>query len=220
VPEDASKPLRRFLNPTERVSEILFALVMVLTMTCSFSVGGAGQTEVRQMLIGALGCNLAWGVIDAIIYLMACFSARGQGVMALRAVRAAVDPAVAHGVIAEAMPPLLASVTSPTELEAMRLRLNQLPDPPDKPRLTKDDWLGGLGVFLLVLLATLPVVLPFVFVNQARRALRISNVIAIVMLFLAGYVFGRHARHRPWRMALGMVLAGGAMVAMTIALGG
>jgi len=220
VPEAVSKPLKRFLNPTERVSEILFALVMVLTVTCSFSVGGAGQTEVRQMLIGALGCNLAWGLIDAVIYLMACFSARGQGVIALRAVRAAVDPAAAHDVIAGAMPPLLASVTSPTELEAMRLRLNRLPEPPRRPQLTKQDWLGGLGVFLLVLLTTFPVVLPFVVVNQARRALRISNAIAIVMLFLAGYVFGRHVGHHPWRMACGMVLVGAAMVGLTIAFGG
>jgi len=221
VPEDMSKPFKRLLNPTERVSEILFGLVMVLTMTCSFSIGGAGQTEVRQMLIGALGCNLAWGIIDAIMYLMACFSARGQGVVALRAVRNAAIPSQAYAIIADAMPPLLASVTSPAELEAVRQRLTQLPEPPERPQLTKDDWLAGLGVFLLVVLATLPVVLPFAFVKQApARALRISNGIAIGMLFLAGYLFGRHAGHHPWRMAVAMVLVGSAMVGMTIVLGG
>jgi VIT family protein len=220
VAEDTSKPSKRLLNPTERVSEILFGLVMVLTITCSFSVGSAGQTEVRQMLIGALGCNLAWGIIDAIMYLMTCFSERGQGIIALRAVRNAAVPSQAYAVIADAMPPLLASVTSPAEFEAVRQRLNQLPEPPESPRLTREDWLRGLGVFLLVLAATLPVVLPFVFVNEARHALRISNGIAIVLLFLAGYIFGRHAGHHPWRMGGAMVLVGCAMVGMTIALGG
>ena len=63
----------------ERVAEILFGLIMVLTITCSFSVATAGSLEVHQMHVGALGCNVAWGVIDAIMYLMACFSAHGPG---------------------------------------------------------------------------------------------------------------------------------------------
>jgi hypothetical protein len=44
----------------------------------SNSVAGAGRTEVREMLIGVFGCSLAWGMIDAAMYLMACFSERGQ----------------------------------------------------------------------------------------------------------------------------------------------
>ena len=63
----------------ERLSEILFGLIMVLTFTCSFSVIRAGHEEVREMLIGALGCNLAWGIIDAVFYLMSRLSEQGQG---------------------------------------------------------------------------------------------------------------------------------------------
>ena len=101
----------------------------------------------------------------------------------------------------------------------MRLRLNQL-EPPDRVRLRKDDWLAGVGVFLLVFTATLPVVLPFAVFNEPARALRISNGIAIVMLFITGYAFGRHAGHRPWMMALAMVVLGIVLVGTTIALGG
>ncbi|HMK21468.1 MAG TPA: VIT1/CCC1 transporter family protein [Terriglobales bacterium] len=220
MPEDSTKPSRRILNPMERVSEILFGLIMVLTITCSFSIGEAGQGDVRNMLIGALGCNLAWGFIDAVMYWMACFSTHGQGILALRAVRAAAGPDEADHIIARAMPPLLASVVSPAQFESMRKMLAQLPEPPERPRLTKEDWLGGVGVFLLVVFATLPVVLPFALVSDARRALRISNGIAIVMLFLTGYIFGRYAGHRPWRMGLLMVVLGSAMVGITIALGG
>jgi len=220
VPEDCGTSSKRILNPMERVAEILFGLIMVLTITCSFSIGEAGQGDVRNMLIGALGCNLAWGFIDAVMYWMACFSTRGQGILALRAVRSAAGPEEAHHIIAGAMPPLLASVVSPAQFESMRQKLTQLTEPPERPRLTKQDWLGGVGVFLLVLLATLPVVLPFAVVREGRRALRISNAIAIVMLFLSGYVFGRYAGHSPWRMGLLMVIVGSAMVGITIALGG
>ena len=220
TPENPEKPAKRVLDPIERILEVLFGLIMVMTVTCSFSVAGSGHADVRNMLIGALGCNLAWGTIDGVMYLMSCFSARGRSILALRAARAAVDPVLARGVIADWMPPLFASVLSPSQFEQMRLQLMELPEPPSRPHLVKDDWLGALGVFLLVLLATLPVVLPFVFFRQPMLALRISNVVAVAMLFLTGYAFGRQAGFHPWGMALTMVLVGGAMVGLTIALGG
>jgi len=218
--ENLTNPSERLLDPMERISEVLFGLIMVLTFTCSFSVAEAGREEVRSMLIGALGCNLAWGIIDAVFYLMGSFSAQGRGILQLRAVRTFADPNDAHRVIADALPPLLASVLSPAELEVMRLKLNQLPEPPARPRLSRDDWLGALGVFLIVSVSTLPVVLPFIFMGGPRLALRTSNAIAVAMLFLVGYRFGHYAGHRPWRMGLAMVILGSIMVGITISLGG
>lgn len=220
MPEEPSKPLKRGLNPIERISEILFGLVMVLTITCSFSVGGGGRTEVHQMLIGALGCNVAWGAIDAVLYWLACLNTHGQGIIALRAVRDLSNPDRAHQVIAEALPPVLASVTSPAELEVIRQKLLKLPEPPDRPQPTKEEWLAGLGVFLLVVVSTLPVVLPFIFIHDPSRALRISNGIAVLLLFLMGYIYGYHTGYRPLRSGLIMTIIGCAMVGLTIALGG
>jgi hypothetical protein len=218
--ENLTNPSERFLDPMERVSEVLFGLIMVLTFTCSFSVAGAGREDVRSMLIGALGCNLAWGIIDAVFYLMGSFSTQGQKILQLKAVRSFSDPSAAHRVIAGALPPLVASILSPAELETMRQRLNLLPEPPVSPRLSRNDWLGALGVFLIVFLSTFPVVLPFIFIRDPRSALRTSNAIAVVLLFLTGYRFGHHAGHRPWRMGFAMVILGSAMVGITIFLGG
>src|SRR5215831_4936493 len=125
------------------------------------------------MLIGALGCNVAWGAIDAVLYWLACFHAHGQKIIALRAARDSENPERAYRVIADALPPLLASVTTPAEFEVIRQKLQTLPEPPNRPHLTREEWLGGLGVFLLVVLATLPVVMPFVFIHDPHRALRI-----------------------------------------------
>ena len=63
------EPSKRLLDPIDRVSEVLFGLIMVLTFTGSLSVAESGREDVRTMLIGALGCNIAWGVIDAMLYL-------------------------------------------------------------------------------------------------------------------------------------------------------
>lgn len=208
------------LDPMERVSEVLFGLIMVLTFTCSLSVADADQQEVHTMLVGALGCNLAWGIVDAVFYLMGCFSAQGRGIVQLRAVRTLLDPSAAHQVIASALPPRIASVLSPTELEGIRQRLNQLPEPPKRPRLSRNHWLGALGVFVIVFVSTLPVVLPFTVMSDRRLALRISNAIAVGLLFFAGYRIGHYTGQYPWRMGLAMVILGSSLVGLTISLGG
>ena len=220
MPDGSIKSRKRLLDPMERISEVLFGLIMVLSFTCSFSVVDAGRSDVRKMLIAALGCNLAWGIIDAVFYLMGCLSEHGHNILALRAVRRAADSAEAHRIIADALPPSLASVLPEAEFAAMRETLIRLPEPPAHPRLGKHDWLAALGVFLVVFLSTFPVVTPFIFIHEARLALRVSNGIAIAMLFMSGYAFGRYSGFRPIRVGLVMVVVGIAMVAMTMALGG
>src|SRR5580765_4150624 len=151
---EAVKSSKRVLDPIDRVSEVLFGLIMVLTFTGSLSVAEAGRDDIRTMLIGALGCNFAWGIIDGVLYLMGSLAEKGRGLKTLRAVRAAADPPKAHRLIASALPPLLASVLQPAEFETMRQRLTQLPEPPERASLKRGDWWGPLGVFLLVFLAT------------------------------------------------------------------
>jgi hypothetical protein len=218
--DDPIKPSKRVLDPIDRVQEVLFGLIMVLTFTGSLSVAESGRDDVRVMLIGALGCNLAWGIIDAVLYLMGGLAEKGRGLVTLRAVRKATDPEQAQRLIADALPPVVASVLEPADLESMRQRLTQQPEPPQRARLNKNDWLGALGVFLLVFVATFPVVIPFMFTHDIQRAMRVSNAIAIVLLFLAGYAFGRMTGRRPWVVGVSMVVLGCALVAMTMALGG
>jgi hypothetical protein len=214
------KSSRRVLSPIDRVSEVLFGLIMVLTFTGSLSVAEAGRLEIRTMIIGALGCNLAWGIIDGVLYLMASIAEQGKGLIALHSVRKATDPHQAQQIIADALPPLIASILQPMELEAMHQRLKELAEPDDRARLSSDDWRGFLGVFLLVFLSTFPVVIPFLLMKDALLALRVSNAIAIGMLFLTGYAFGRITGRRPWVRGIAMVVLGCILVGITIALGG
>ena len=219
-PTSTKEKSRRVLAPIERFSEILFGLIMVLTFTGSLSAAASGRTEVRTMLIGALGCNLAWGIIDAIFYLLNTLAERGHSIVALRRLRTTADPAEAHAVIAEELPPGVVSVLRPEELETLRQRLTALPEPPARIPFHRDDFRGALAVFLLVFLSTFPVAIPFLVMSDAMRALRISNAIAIVLLFLGGYNLAKYSGSRPWRLGLVMVGIGCALVALTIAVGG
>lgn len=210
----------RILEPGERSAEVLFALIMTLTFTGTLSVVDAGRDDVRTMLIGALGCNLAWGIIDGIMYLMSRQSERRGNLMTLHAVRASSDSAQAHALIAGALPPLVASVLRPDELESIRLRLTALPDPPQSVAPTRRDWLGALAVCLLVFVTTLPLALPFLFMHSVLPAMRVSNAVALVMLFLTGVIYARSVHRPAWLVGSLMVVLGCVLVALTIALGG
>ena len=210
----------RVLNPLERFSEIVFGLIMVLSFTCAFSVAEAGREDVRAMFIGAIGCNLAWGIIDAAFYLIGCLTERGRIASILRIVQQRPESERAQQIIADAMPSAVADALQPADFERIHVHLKQLPPPPPHPGLTGENWRGALGVFLLVFLSTFPVVVPFIFMHDARLALRISNVVAIVLLFGAGHMLARYAGLRRALTGLAMVAIGSALVALTIALGG
>jgi VIT1/CCC1 family predicted Fe2+/Mn2+ transporter len=218
--ETTANPISRVLDPMERISEVLFGVIMALTFTLTLGLATADNIKIRTMLIAALGCNLAWGIIDAGVYLLARLDDQGRKIAILRAMRAATDLDAAQHIIADVLPPLLASALRPEQLELMRQRVRQLPEPPGHPGLTKRDWLGALAVCLLSFLSTFPIVIPFVLIGDARLALRASNAVAIAMLFVCGYAFGRRAGIRPWTAGLAMVGAASAFVGVAIVLGG
>ena len=211
---------RRLLDPVERVSEVLFGLIMALSFTCSISAAEAGRADVREVMVGAIGCNIAWGVIDAVIYLMTSLTERARGIAMLQAVHRTSNAGDAHSIIVESLPPVVAVTLGVDDLEKIRRQLTRVEAPPSSPRLGMNDYLAAAGVFLLVFLSTFPVVVPFIFVSDTITALRLSNVVALVMLFFAGHALGRYAQYRPVRMGMAMMFIGTALVAITIALGG
>ena len=208
------------LHPADRIAEVLFGLIMVLTFTGSLGVAEAGRDDIRTMLIGALGCNFAWGIIDGVLYLMDSLAQKGSALRTYITVREAGDPRHAHRLIADALPPLIASVLEPADLERLRERLRALPEPPRRARLDSDDWLGAIGVFLLVFLSTFPVAVPFIFIENATTAMRMSNAVAVGMLLITGAAYGRVTDRSPLLVGISMVALGAVLVALTIALGG
>jgi VIT1/CCC1 family predicted Fe2+/Mn2+ transporter len=211
---------RKVLDPLERMSEILFGIIMVLTFTGSIRVADVGRADLREVLVGALGCNLAWGVVDAVMYLMSAFMTRARLVVSLKALRGTQESEAAHGIIADLLPSELATSLTPQEVETLRQRLNQQSPSAVAVGLTRTDWLGAAAVFLLVFLSTFPVAIPLIVVREPRLALGLSNTVAVLMLFALGWSIGRYAGRSGWWTALGMVMVGLVLVGLTMALGG
>jgi len=218
--EVSDTSFQRVLDPMERISETLFGLIMALTFICTLGVATANDIKVHTILIGALGGNLAWGIVDGGLYLLARINEQGDKILTLRAIRQAPDPETARSVIADALPAELTSVLPVEQLESMRQGLQRSPEPPEQPHLTKRDWKGALGICLLSFLATFPVVIPFMFVSDPKLALRVSNAVALVMLFGCGYAFGVHSGLPPWTAGLAMMAFGSTVVGIAVALGG
>jgi VIT1/CCC1 family predicted Fe2+/Mn2+ transporter len=168
------------------------------------------------MLLEALGCNTAWAIIDAFFYLLNRLGERGRRSALLRKLHQASDPSEIRLILADVLPPLMTPLLETQEIMSLRGKLTQFPESKVWPLLTREDWIGALGVFLLVFLSMFPVAVPFIFINNSLLATRVSNGIALVLLFLAGYSFGRFTNNNPWRAGLAMVIFGVIVVAVAI----
>jgi VIT1/CCC1 family predicted Fe2+/Mn2+ transporter len=207
------------LDPVDRFSEMLYGLFIALSITGSISVAAGGARDVRLLLVGALGANIAWGIVDAVMYVMGMVLRRARVRATERAIRVAPDAERGRRLVAEELPAGLVDTLTVSELEAIRRKV-VVRDPSDSPRLGGRDLLGAAAVFFIIVLATLPATLPFVVVKEVDRAIRISHAVAIVLLFLGGCGLGRYAELGTIRMGLATTSIGVVLFILTIALGG
>jgi len=208
------------LSPVDRVSELLFGLFMALTFIGAISVADQGDAQIRAMFIAAFGCNLAWGLVDAVMYLVRTVTERGRQLSLIRAVRSAADAETGRRLIASSLSRVAAGLVSTAEIEAIRGRIVALTALPARPKLHRDDWLAAVAIFLIVVAATFPVVLPFVMFDDVRTAKNVSRAVAVAMLFLGGVALGRYAGYGSWKVGLMMAGLGTALVVAINALGG
>jgi VIT1/CCC1 family predicted Fe2+/Mn2+ transporter len=172
------------------------------------------------MFIAALGCNLAWGLVDAVMYLVRTVTDRGRLLTLIRSVRHASDAEAGRRLIESSLSRVAAGLLSPAETEAMRVRVVALAALPARPKLTRDDLLGALAIFLIVVTATFPVVLPFALIDDVGMAKNWSRAVGVAMLFFGGLALGRYAGYGSWRVGLMMAGLGTVLVIAINALGG
>jgi len=208
------------LDPIDRIAEVLFGMIMVLTFTGAISVSTQGRQEIGELLWAALGCNVAWGIVDAIMYLMNVLFERGYYQSVLKKLSKTTSPENGRQILRNEIQPMVAALLSEDELENLRRRLVELPPPPKTALFTWQDGLAGLQIFLLVFLCTLPVSLPFIFIQDAGLALRLSNAIALLLLFIGGYKLSSYSGFKPFVGGLLYTLVGVLLVLITMALGG
>jgi VIT1/CCC1 family predicted Fe2+/Mn2+ transporter len=73
---------------------------------------------------------------------------------------------------------------------------------------------------VLVILVSVPAAIPFIVMDDARLALRISNAILLALLFITGWYWARYTLGKPWIAGISFLLGGLLLVVAAIALGG
>lgn len=200
---------------------MLFGLIMALGFTGAVRLG-QDEADNQALLIGIAGCNLAWAIVDGVMFVLAALFERGRTARVIRdVVRAPDEEAALQRIEAELDGPLLSLSTAaerrriagPVLALARRATV-------ERPTVRAEDLLGGVAVALIIVLATLPVLVPFMVVADPNLAVRVSNTVALAELFLVGAWWGREIGGSPLRIATGLTLVGVVLVLITIALGG
>jgi len=215
----AEEPREPVLSPIDRVCEICFGLFMALTFVGAVSAATAEKSAGRLMFNAALGCNLAWGLADAVMYLVRTLTQRARRLRLALAIRAETDPAKGVRLLKAELSGVMRTLVSDTELEVVRARLGALPVLPAKPCLLPSDYVAAASIFTFVVLATFPVALPFLLLAMPS-ALFVSRALTLIMLFGCGLALGRHAGGAGWSSGIAMTVLGVALTATIIALGG
>jgi len=219
-----SSLMHRYLDPASSLGEIMFGLIMTLTFTLSAGIiiDDEGREGARELLIALIGCNIAWGVIDAAMYLVNELFTRGKRRRVAHAVRSAADERGGVAVVANELDQYFEDVADDKEKQALysrvaaRVRTAEI-----KPnRLTKADFMGAFASFWLVVIASAPAAIPFLVWDDARFALRVSNAILLAFLFVCGFNWARYTLGNPWTSGFIFLAGGFGLVAVAIALGG
>jgi hypothetical protein len=220
-----SSLMHRYLDPASSLGEILFGLIMTLTFTlgAGIIIEDEGREGARQLLIAVIGCNIAWGVIDAALYIVTELFNRSRRLRLAQTIRSTPDEGAAMTVVAGELDELLENVTSAAEREALYRQIAANLRSRDVPPISinKADYLGAFTSFCLVVITSAPAAIPFLLIDNAHLALRVSNAILLATLFVTGYWWARyHTLGRPWRVGLALLIGGVVLVVVAIALGG
>ena len=213
----------KYLDPASRLGEILFGQIMVLTVTLTAALKApGGKAGVRELLLAAVGTNVAWGIIDAAMYIMNSMIVRRGKIRLIEGVQHAADSKTAIALIQHELEPELRDLLDPKDVEALSKSVLQHITGAHitKRILTKDDFYGALASFWLVFVSCLPAALPFLIFSDPTVALRVSNFLLIAGLFYLGQKWARYSGRNPLLMGSGMVAVGLGLVGVAMLFGG
>jgi hypothetical protein len=222
APEQAGDPSadstgRRVLSPIDRLTELLYGIILVLTFTGTQRVASQGRDDVRATLWAAVGCSVAWGLVDGCMYVFSCRVSRNRSYSLARQLRE--EPAAARATIMASVPSAVARALSPADWDRVVAALGRVEVPP-LVRVKRDDLVGGVAIFVLANATLLPLAAPFALFGDLAFAQHFSNALALVLLFAVGGGLAHYTGERPLRVGLLLVAFGLALVGATIALGG
>ena len=226
-----SEVLGEFLDPIDSLFSILYSVLFALVFTLSYEVliyrggteSGFSSGYGQRLALVTLGAVTGWGIIEGAAYLLGAVLARSERHRLLRAVQTSSTEEEAVSAVADELDFILEPITSDEQRTALYhdmlgyLRHAE----PRAAGFQRADVVGALAVVLLYVVAVLPSMLPLLLVpGNFPLAIRVSNVVSLLVVFATGYTWGTHTDTNPWKTGLLLASACLAMVVVSTLLGG
>jgi VIT1/CCC1 family predicted Fe2+/Mn2+ transporter len=221
--------VQRYLDPIDALLELIYGVLVIMTFTMAanaFNLPSELESlfgfSGNALLLAAFGCAIAWGFIDASVYVMSSVGVRNQRRRILRSVQDAPDDETRIALLTDAFDDDLTALAPGDERTAFYARSLPRVQTGDFKRshIRAEDLKGGATILLIAFVATLPVVIPILFIRNADWAMHTANALCLVMLYAAGSYWGKLTGSRPVPMGLTISGVGLLLVLLAIPLGG
>lgn len=222
----SKKIVKRYLSASDRLSEIMFGLIMAMTIIgasrISLVSGDEGVTG-RVIIAAAIGCNIAWGIVDALMYVFTALVDRGKHARLVTAIKQSEDEESAVASICNALEdPILAHLDDAERKQVCATLYKKIVSAePGNVHVEKDDVAGAIICFLLAFCTAFLVVIPFFSASGSLLLkLWLSRFISWGLLFAIGFAYAHHTGKGKLKTAITMVLIGVLITAVIMVLGG
>lgn len=219
----ARLPAERYLSPSERLSEVIFGIIMALTVTSSLRIAlGTSPSARVTIATTVLGNNLAWGIVDAVMFLLVIIFERHRERQLVEKIKRTKDKATAIKAVRRDLKDTLVEVMPKTAREHVYEHIAEVLErsKPEKVKLTRKDLLGALASFALVFSVAIPIVLPYLIFPTRAEMIYSSDIIATGLLFLVGYLWAYYTNWNKFLTGIIFVLIGVVISVVTVFLGG
>lgn len=204
----------------------MFGLIMAMTVIGAARVALlSGDEEVtgRVIISAALGCNIAWGLVDAIMYVFTELFDRGKYLGLVAKIKNCKDEETAIPIINKEIDSIILDSLSDDERKRVCSDVFKSVSriEPKAARVTRDDIMGAIVCFLFTFATAFITVVPF-YIRPWSLMIKmwLSRGISFAMLFGIGYVYGKYTNRSKIKTAIGMVVIGLVINIVILLLGG
>jgi VIT1/CCC1 family predicted Fe2+/Mn2+ transporter len=215
--------LTRHIRPINALQELIYGLVMSLATISVVSLTiGLDESTRHTLALSVLGVNITWGLADMLIFSVLESFDRSRHRKVIDWVFSEPDEDWALDAIRDDLSGTIIARLDPADRERIYLDVlesgNRALEP--HPKFSLSVLKGSLIAFMITVAASFPVVLTVMLVNPIELAHTAASAIAVLLLFLTGFVWAPLAGISRWRAGVALMGIGLLITLSTLFIGG
>ncbi|MDD1746660.1 MAG: hypothetical protein LUQ16_02750 [Methanomassiliicoccales archaeon] len=198
------KFLGAYTSASERYAEAFYGIIMVTGCTGMVSLGvPKEEAGVQFMLWTALMVNILWGLIDGFTVVYGSMVDEVASDVAVNNVRSGKDVKTATEEVLDALDAsLVGKLSEQDKAKVVEVIRSSKSYAPYKNKVRWPEVKRILAIFSIDFVTVFPVSIPFIFATDITVAVRLSFIIATVLMAILGYQWAKYARMKRWKIAI------------------